>query len=92
MSVSAIMILIFFIPYTASGFAACGRLFSSIFGLDYFWAMLISAVVIVAYTAIGGFLAASTTDLMQGIVMSLALVIVLVFGLVTVRRHRSRSG
>lgn len=83
MSVSAVMILIFFIPYTASGFAACGRLFSSIFGLDYFWAMMVSAVVIVAYTAIGGFLAASTTDLMQGIVMSLALVIVLIFGLVT---------
>lgn len=83
MSVSAIMILIFFVPYTASGFAACGKLFSSLFQADYFWAMLISAVVIVAYTAIGGFLAASTTDLMQGIVMTLALVIVLVFGVST---------
>ncbi|MCI9414357.1 MAG: sodium/proline symporter PutP [Clostridiales bacterium] len=83
MSVSALMILIFFVPYTASGFAACGKLFSSLFQLDYFWAMLLSAVVIVAYTTIGGFLAASTTDLMQGIVMSIALVIVLVFGIST---------
>ena len=81
MCVSALVILIFFVPYTASGFAACGKLFSSLFGVPYLTAMILSAVVIVAYTAIGGFLAASTTDLMQGILMSCALVVVLVFGL-----------
>ena len=70
MCISAVVILVFFIPYTASGFVACGKLFSSLFGVDYVWAMLISAAVIVAYTAIGGFLAASTTDLMQGLLMS----------------------
>lgn len=83
MSISALMILIFFVPYTASGFAACGRLFESLFGAPYLTAMIISAVVIVAYTAIGGFLAASTTDLMQGILMSVALVVILIFGVVT---------
>ncbi len=83
MSISAIVILIFFVPYTASGFAACGKLFSSLFGMNYLTAMILSAVVIVLYTAIGGFLAASTTDLMQGILMSVALVVVLVFGVVT---------
>lgn len=83
MCVAALVILIFFVPYTASGFAACGKLFSSLFDVPYLGAMLISAVVIVAYTAIGGFLAASTTDLMQGILMSAALVVVLVFGVVT---------
>lgn len=83
MSLSALVILIFFIPYTASGFAACGKLFSSLFGMNYVTAMILSAVVIVLYTAIGGFLAASTTDLMQGILMSVALVIVLIFGVVT---------
>lgn len=83
MSVAAIVILIFFVPYTASGFAACGKLFSSLFGMHYLTAMIISAIVIVAYTSIGGFLAASTTDLMQGILMSIALVIILVFGVVT---------
>ena len=83
MCVSALIILIFFVPYTASGFAACGKLFNSLFGVPYVWAMLISAVVIVAYTAIGGFLAASKTDLMQGILMSVALVVVLVFGITT---------
>ena len=80
--ISALVIVIFFVPYTASGFAACGKLFSSLFGLDYIWAMLISAVVIVAYTALGGFLAASTTDLIQSIVMTVALIVVLGFGFV----------
>ena len=83
MCVSALVILVFFVPYTASGFAACGKLFSSLFGTPYLTAMILSAVVIVAYTAIGGFLAASTTDLMQGILMSCALVVVLIFGIVT---------
>lgn len=80
---SAIFIVIFFIPYTASGFAACGKLFSTLFGVPYFWAMLISAIVIVAYTALGGFSAASTTDLIQSIVMSVALISVVLFGIKT---------
>ena len=80
MGIAALFIIIFFIPYTASGFAACGKLFSSIFAIDYVSAMVISAIVIVGYTATGGFLAASTTDLIQSIVMSIALVIVVCFG------------
>lgn len=78
--ISALAILIFFVPYTASGFAACGKLFSSLFGMDYVIAMIISAFVIVFYTMLGGFLAASTTDLIQSIVMTIALVIVVGFG------------
>ncbi len=81
MAIAAVMIIIFFIPYTASGFAACGKLFSSLFGVDYQVAMIISAIVIVGYTATGGFLAASTTDLIQSVVMSIALVVVVVFGI-----------
>lgn len=80
MCISAIVIIVFFIPYTASGFAACGKLFSSLFGVDYVWAMIISAVVIVGYTATGGFLAASATDLIQSIFMTVALIIILLFG------------
>lgn len=79
-SIGAIFIVVFFIPYTASGFAACGKLFSSLFGVKYLTAMIISAIVIVGYTALGGFLAASTTDFIQGIIMSVALVIVFIFG------------
>ena len=81
MGISSLFIIIFFVPYTASGFAACGKLFSTLFGLPYTTAMLLSAVVIVGYTALGGFLAASTTDLIQSIVMSIALVIVVLFGI-----------
>lgn len=79
--VSAVIIIIFFIPYTASGFAACGKLFASLFGLDYFVAMIVSAAVIVGYTALGGFLAASTTDLVQSIIMTMALVVIMTFGI-----------
>lgn len=78
---SAVIIIIFFIPYTASGFAACGKLFSSLFGVDYFVAMIISAAVIVGYTTLGGFLAASTTDLVQSIIMTMALVVIMTFGI-----------
>lgn len=81
MGVSALFIVIFFIPYTASGFAACGKLFSSLFGIDYMLAMVISAAVIIFYTAAGGFLAASTTDFIQSIVMSVALIAVLCFSI-----------
>ncbi|WP_295077194.1 sodium/proline symporter [Ruminococcus sp.] len=80
MGVSALIILIFFVPYTASGFSACGKLFSSLFGWDYHLAMIISAVIIISYTCTGGFLAASTTDLIQSIVMTLALVSIVIFG------------
>ena len=82
-SIGAIFIVIFFIPYTASGFAACGKLFASLFGVKYLPAMIISALVIVGYTTLGGFLAASTTDFIQSIIMSIALVIVYVFGIST---------
>ncbi|MCI5903075.1 MAG: sodium/proline symporter PutP [Blautia sp.] len=81
--ISAVIIVIFFIPYTASGFAACGKLFSSLFGVSYTTAMIISAIVIVGYTTLGGFLAASTTDFIQSIIMTIALVVVLVFGVQT---------
>lgn len=79
-TVSAILIIIFFIPYTASGFAACGKLFSTLFGMDYTLAMIISAVVIILYCTLGGFLAASTTDFIQSIVMTVALFVVIGFG------------
>lgn len=79
--IAAVIIVVFFIPYTASGFAACGKLFSSLFGFNYLASMIISAVIIVAYCTLGGFLAASMTDLIQSIVMTIALVVVVLFGI-----------
>ena len=81
MCIAAIVILIFFIPYTASGFKAVGTLFNSLFGVNYHAAMIAGAVVIIGYTVMGGFMAVSTTDLIQSIVMSIALVIIVFFGI-----------
>lgn len=78
-TIAAIFIIVFFIPYTASGFSACGKLFSALFGMDYITAMIISAVVIILYCTLGGFLAASTTDFIQSIIMTIALFVVIGF-------------
>ena len=78
--IGALAIIVFFVPYTASGFSACGKLFAQLFGVNYQLAMVVSAIIIVGYTTTGGFLAASTTDFIQSIVMSCALVIVLLYG------------
>ncbi len=79
--IAALIILIFFVPYTASGFKAVGTLFNSLFGVEYHIAMLFGAVIIIAYTTLGGFLAVSTTDLIQSIFMTIALVIIVFFGI-----------
>ena len=82
-AMAAVVIIIFFIPYTASGFAACGKLFSSLFGINYMAAMIVSAIVIVGYTATGGFLAASITDFIQSIIMTAAILVILAFATAT---------
>ena len=79
-TIAAVVIVVFFIPYTGSGFAACGKLFQSLFGINYHAAMIVSAVVIAIYTSLGGFLAASTTDFIQSIVMTIAIITVFGFG------------
>lgn len=78
--ISAMIIIVFFVPYTASGFASVGKLFNSTFGVDYHLAMVVGAIVISLYTITGGFLAASTTDFVQSIVMTIALLVVIGYG------------
>ncbi len=79
--VSAILIVIFFIPYVASGFAACGKLFNTLFGVSYLFAMIVSAIIIALYCTLGGFRAVCTTDLIQSICMTVALIVVIFFGI-----------
>lgn len=74
--IPAIFILIFFILYTSSGFVAGGKLFNTIFGIPYEYALLMGAFVVVFYTFIGGFLAVCWTDFIQGIMMFFAIIIV----------------
>ena len=82
MCIASVIILIFFVPYVASGFAAIGKLFNSLLGWDYMTAVLIGAVVIISYTSVGGFSAVATMDLIQSIIMSCALIVITVFGIV----------
>lgn len=74
--VSAVVIVVFFTLYTSSGMVAGGKLFDSVFGLDYQLGLLLTAGVVIAYTLLGGFLAVSMTDFVQGIIMFIALVMV----------------
>ena len=72
--VTAIVILVFFLIYTAAGLVAGGKLFEAVFGMDYRLAVLIGALVIVAYASLGGFMAVCWTDAIQGVLMIVALI------------------
>lgn len=74
--VSSVVIVIFFLVYTASALAAGGTLFHSVFGLDYHLALAMGALVILAYTFMGGFMAVCTTDFIQGTLMLIGLLAV----------------
>ncbi len=82
MTVSALFILIFFTVYAASCFVTCGKLFSTLFGAPYIAMMLLGAVFVLAYTLLGGFLAESASDFMQGIVMIIALAVIVIISTV----------
>ena len=73
--VSAVIILIFFAIYCASGMVAGARLFESMFGMSYSTALWISAIATVSYVFIGGFLAVSWTDTIQAGFMIFALLL-----------------
>ncbi len=73
--VSVIFILFFFIIYTASGFVACAKLFSSCFQISYSWALILGIAVVLTYTLLGGYLAVCATDFIQGTIMLAALLI-----------------
>lgn len=73
--ISVVLIVFFFTIYTASGIVACGKLFRSVFGLNYTVGMIIGLVVILSYTILGGYRAVCTTDFVQGALIFIAFVI-----------------
>lgn len=75
--ITALFILIFFTVYAASCFVTTGKLFATMFDFDYKIMMILGAVFVLIYTFIGGFLAESASDFMQGIIMFIALISVL---------------
>jgi len=82
MSISALFILVFFTVYASSCFVTCGKLFSTLFGGSYISMMLVGAVFVLLYTLLGGFLAESASDFMQGIVMIIALAVIVIISTV----------
>jgi len=74
--ISAVIIVLFFTLYTSAGLVAGGKLFESAFGLSYHLGLVVTLAVVVSYTLLGGFLAVSMTDFVQGCIMFLALVLV----------------
>ncbi|MBO5220870.1 MAG: sodium/proline symporter [Clostridia bacterium] len=83
LGISAAFILVFFTVYAASCFVTCGKLFSTLFDLDYRWMMILGAVFVLLYTLLGGFLAESASDFMQAIVMIVALSVIVIIGTVS---------
>ncbi|MFC2947293.1 sodium/proline symporter PutP [Virgibacillus sediminis] len=82
--ISAVFILSFFLFYTASGLVAGAKLFQGTFEIDYHVALTAGAIIIVGYTFLGGFLAVSITDLIQGVLMSAALLFTSIYGIVQI--------
>lgn len=83
-SVSSIVILVFFTIYVSSGMVAGGKFFESAFGGEYYIGMLLVTAVTLGYTLFGGFLGASLTDVVQGLMMVVALVVVPVIAIITI--------
>jgi len=80
LTISSLFILVFFTVYASSCFVTFGKLFSTLFGMQYQVVMIIGALVVILYTFLGGFLAESVSDFLQGIVMIAALCLILVLG------------
>ncbi|MGW9022589.1 sodium/proline symporter PutP [Leucobacter chromiiresistens] len=83
-TISSVIILVFFTLYASSGMVAGGKYFESTFGGDYWIGMLLVTVVTLAYTLFGGFLGASLTDVVQGLMMVVALIVVPVVAIITI--------
>ncbi len=80
LTIASVMIIVFFTPYAGSCLMACGKLFSQLFAVDYNMMVIVAALFVLTYTFLGGFLAESTSDFMQAVVMIAALVLVVVLG------------
>lgn len=81
LTIASVMILVFFSVYVGSCFVTCGKLFAALFGADYHAMLLLGALFVIAYTLLGGFLAESVSDFIQGMIMICALAVVLAVGL-----------
>ena len=77
-TIAALIIIVFFSVYVGSCFVTVGKLFDTLFGFDYHLMMILGALVVFAYTVIGGYLSVVATDFIQGVLMFFALAVVFV--------------
>lgn len=78
MTICSLIIIVFFCVYAAQCLSTCGKLFANLFGLPYEGMMVVAAIFVLVYTFLGGYLAESASDFMQGVVMITVLVLILV--------------
>ncbi|MFD5213853.1 sodium/proline symporter PutP [Microbacterium sp. NPDC058345] len=81
---AGLVILVFFTLYISSGMVAGGKFFESSFNGDYLTGMLLVGGITLLYTLFGGFLGASLTDVVQGLMMVVALIIVPIFAVIAI--------
>ncbi|UJP09327.1 sodium/proline symporter PutP [Microbacterium sp. KUDC0406] len=81
---SGVVILVFFTLYISSGMVAAGKFFEGSFNGDYLWGMLLVGGITLLYTLFGGFLGASLTDVVQGLMMVIALIVVPVAAVIAI--------
>lgn len=93
-TVAALIIIVFFIPYVASGLQAVGKLFTTLFDgkvdpvtgavglkVDYMVGVVIGAIVILSYSTVGGFGSVAVMDLIQSVIMTFALIVIVFFAI-----------
>lgn len=89
---ATIIIIFFFTFYLAAQFNGAGKVLYVTFGIPTTWGVLLGATVIVFYTMMGGFFAVAWTDLIQGIIMIGALVILPLAGFIEIMEHHNGLG
>ena len=89
--VSMAVIVFFFTFYVSAQFLAAGKVLHATFGLEPIHGMLIGAVIIIFYTIMGGFFAVAWTDLVQGILMAGAMILLPLAAWIAARRDRGSA-
>lgn len=79
--VTSIVIIVFFTAYASANFVMCAQLTEQLFSIDYTRALLISSVIMISYTCLGGFLAVNWIDFFQGTLMLICLLVVPIYSL-----------
>ncbi len=77
--ISALVVVIFLLPYSASVYTGLGYLFKSVFGIDFIWVVLAMAALTAIYLFFGGYFATAVSDFAQGIIMLIGVVVMIAF-------------